>query len=336
MAKALGDLVKGLREDRGWTQADLAREARISLRSTGRIEGASGPLKIRPDTLVRAANALGRAPEELLKLAGIKLKGAKLDRVVRQHIDLGPPLAYGERKTAAGLLEEAYRRMQERGGPALLCLSISSDRSIENRETFPILRKLIEAGLFIAVTSPYPSGAEADARFSPLPNLNAFYNAVFARVRGAAGQLKSMAPTGRKNQIAVMRLAGSQADEGQGFHLAPPIMGMVDRRPCMFYFPEVEAKGLPPDVIIAAYMRFGGGRADHWLVSYPSTGDIYEQERASNAMENWMDYFHGVVAQWRREKGWVQESTSNPFWVRYEDPAWDVGTAEQRLDEPPR
>lgn len=64
---ALGLRVRGLREQRGWTRAELAERSGLSVRFIARIEGGDGNVSVvRLDALARA---LGRGADELLRPA---------------------------------------------------------------------------------------------------------------------------------------------------------------------------------------------------------------------------------------------------------------------------
>jgi transcriptional regulator with XRE-family HTH domain len=305
MPQRLGELVRSLRVARTWTQADLAREAGVSLRTVVRVEAAKGTLKIRPEPLVRIAYALGRPAEELLELAGIELTGEKLRQLTRERVVLGGPLAHAERMPPVAYLERILAKMTERRGPALLCISVANDRAIDNPQTTAVMSGLLEAGLYIAVSSPYPSGSYVAASRSGIPNLARFYNSVFGRVCGIATFLQDLVPE-RAHQVVVVKLNGQPSvAERQMFRLAAPSIGITDHRPCLFYFPAavVEERKYASEVELASYMRFGGERPDHWLVVYPSPGNLEEQERASDSRDNWLDYFRDVIRQWEAASG---------------------------------
>lgn len=62
-AWAMGNL-KLLRTKKGWTQRDLAANAKVNVGTVSRLERGSGPLP-EATTVVKLATALGVAPEAL-------------------------------------------------------------------------------------------------------------------------------------------------------------------------------------------------------------------------------------------------------------------------------
>jgi transcriptional regulator with XRE-family HTH domain len=62
-AWAMGNL-KLLRTKKGWTQQDLATNAKVNVGTVSGLERGSGPLP-KATTVVKLATALGVAPEEL-------------------------------------------------------------------------------------------------------------------------------------------------------------------------------------------------------------------------------------------------------------------------------
>ncbi len=72
MGKTIGERVRGTREQRVWTQEQLAQAAGMSLIAVKRVEGdkhARGP---RPTTVQRLAAALGVEPRWLVSGVGRK------------------------------------------------------------------------------------------------------------------------------------------------------------------------------------------------------------------------------------------------------------------------
>jgi transcriptional regulator with XRE-family HTH domain len=61
----VGDRIKVLRERKGWLQRELAKAARLPLRTVGRIE--RGEVDVRLSTLAKIAHALGVAPTDLVQ-----------------------------------------------------------------------------------------------------------------------------------------------------------------------------------------------------------------------------------------------------------------------------
>lgn len=63
-ARFVGDSIKQLREQHAWFQRDLAKAARLPLRTIGRIE--RGEVDVRLSTLTKIAKALRKQPKDLL------------------------------------------------------------------------------------------------------------------------------------------------------------------------------------------------------------------------------------------------------------------------------
>ena len=60
----IGERIRALREARGWFQRDLAKAAKLPVRTIGRIE--RGDVDVRLSTLDRIAKALGESLKNLL------------------------------------------------------------------------------------------------------------------------------------------------------------------------------------------------------------------------------------------------------------------------------
>lgn len=63
----IGDVVRELRAERGWSQDDLVREARVSKATVQNIE--TGKFSPRQDTLRKVAGAFGKTPQDILTAA---------------------------------------------------------------------------------------------------------------------------------------------------------------------------------------------------------------------------------------------------------------------------
>ena len=116
MATRLGEKIKTLREERGWTQNELSRRATIARTNLASIE--TGKVKNpSTNTLLRLARAFGIRPEELYEAAGY-IKNAKAayqykespqEAIDRLKLALPKPVPFYEdyEPHAAGLREPA-------------------------------------------------------------------------------------------------------------------------------------------------------------------------------------------------------------------------------------
>jgi transcriptional regulator with XRE-family HTH domain len=98
----IGDVVRKLRDGKGWTQADLAREASLDITAVNRLEKRSEKSEQR--TIYRVANALGISVADLYAHA----EPASLSSEQREWLALLTKLA-PERK--ALVLQVAQREM---------------------------------------------------------------------------------------------------------------------------------------------------------------------------------------------------------------------------------
>lgn len=64
LEQQIGDRIRALRDGRAWFQKDLAKAARLPVRTIGRIE--RGEVDVRLSTLHRIAKALGHDAKDLL------------------------------------------------------------------------------------------------------------------------------------------------------------------------------------------------------------------------------------------------------------------------------
>ena len=65
LEQQIGDRIRALREGKGWFQEDLAKAARLTTRTIGRIE--RGEVDVRLSTLDRIAKALGEPLKALFQ-----------------------------------------------------------------------------------------------------------------------------------------------------------------------------------------------------------------------------------------------------------------------------
>jgi hypothetical protein len=299
------------------------------VRTINRFEKTSGRIHLKPEAIARLAHALGRPVDDFLELAAITLPGEKLKTLKDQNVFLGAPLSHAQRRLPVDFLHEVLTKMN--GLPALLCVSVTSDRAIDNPDTNPIMMQLLRAGLWIAITSPYPNGGYIAAHRHRMPGLTRYYNSVFGRACSLANQLKRLVPE-RERQIAVMRLAPQPTGESEApFRLAEVAISVTDNRPCIFYYPKNDKAETPSDVQIATYLRIGGARPDHWVISYPSEGSSDEQERAADTRDVWWDYFLDIISAWeggRCDGRWgLDPKDLKRFWQLYE-PDQQLGQEE--------
>ena len=64
LEQQIGERIRALRDTKGWFQKDLAKAARLPIRTIGRIE--RGEVDVRLSTLNRIAKALGEPLKNLL------------------------------------------------------------------------------------------------------------------------------------------------------------------------------------------------------------------------------------------------------------------------------
>lgn len=71
-----GRHIRAARALLGWAQSDLARKARVALRTVRRMEGFDGPVGARTDTLGKVAGVLQKAGVEFLNddQPGVRLR----------------------------------------------------------------------------------------------------------------------------------------------------------------------------------------------------------------------------------------------------------------------
>jgi transcriptional regulator with XRE-family HTH domain len=64
LEQQIGGRIRAVRDGKGWFQKDLAKAARLPIRTIGRIE--RGEVDVRLSTLNRIAKALGQDAKDLL------------------------------------------------------------------------------------------------------------------------------------------------------------------------------------------------------------------------------------------------------------------------------
>lgn len=94
-------------EQRGWSQAELARRADVSRPLVTRT--LSGDMPASADFCIKVAQALGEAPEKILRLAGILPASADDDPTLAELQDIVKNLPPSQRKEALRYLRYLYQ-----------------------------------------------------------------------------------------------------------------------------------------------------------------------------------------------------------------------------------
>lgn len=84
---ALGDMIREAREERGWTQDELAERLGVARQTVGRWETGGGVPNI-PDQFNSVVSALGLSAEEALLAMGVRVYPPAAARLPRDLIDV--------------------------------------------------------------------------------------------------------------------------------------------------------------------------------------------------------------------------------------------------------
>ena len=99
-------------EKRGWSYRELARRANISNALVSRT--LSGDMKASADFCIKVAQALGEAPEKVLRLAGIlPASPASDDSILQELIDLARSLPREDQKEILEYVRFRYQRRKD-------------------------------------------------------------------------------------------------------------------------------------------------------------------------------------------------------------------------------
>jgi len=100
-------------ENRHWSQRELARQSGVSQALVWQV--LSGDVTPSADFCIKVAQALGEAPEKVLRLAGILPPGpASDDSTLQELMELARSLPPGQRKEALRYLRYLYQSGKEK------------------------------------------------------------------------------------------------------------------------------------------------------------------------------------------------------------------------------
>lgn len=299
---SLGKALIKARTAKGLSQIDLARASGVSPRTIAKIEREGGA---RFDAVIRLARALAEPAENWLALAGREVSQEKI-RSVLTH-DRRAPESHFEHleRTPVQFFEDVIAQLKDRGAPALLCACVTTrPATLVNPAVRQKFQELLDAGVTLAVCSPYPHPSAIPRRhYTERTALVALYTQVFGWTRELGAQLGAAAP-GKSNQVRVFFprccVASDESSTDHPAHpayLVPPPLGLVDYRPALVKYAR-SAAGQPEKLELGTYVRYGRGRPDQWMMLYPREGDEEDQARSNEALETWRDYFSDILRAW--------------------------------------
>ena len=193
----LAALLKTNRENKGWSQTELARQSRVSTRTIVDVESGKQE-KPRPDVVVRLAKALGQEPSAWLQIAGHgSMASAKMERIIRET---GRVQFQGEIDPAE-FFNSLRDRLQPKQ-PVLICVAYPSvPGSIHRLDVQRILVDLFNKGLWVAMICPFPRITNIETGKNPA--LSRHYRDVYGHVVSLARELRSKLPPEKQKQLAL-------------------------------------------------------------------------------------------------------------------------------------
>ncbi|MCX6925085.1 MAG: helix-turn-helix transcriptional regulator [Verrucomicrobia bacterium] len=298
----LGEALAKARGEKGWSQQTLSEKARVSSRTVFMLEKGERA-KARADVVVKLATAVGKDPEDWLKLAG--LKDFPREEVERIQGGLGSFKLKGESDPVA-FFQGLKKKVAERKWPVAFCAAYTSlPGAVHRQDVRQYFVDLLNGGLVgVALVSPYPHVPAAVQ--SAKPYLAAYYSAVQNEVLRLALELKRAV----SNEDAAKRLAvyaPMRHDEGKVRFDCPPTPGLGEYRTALLkhFCPEA------PEVSeyeLVNWTRLTGDNKDRILRVFPPAEPEY-QENAYNLVLRWEDYFRELLecCEPGKKRFWTRE-----------------------------
>lgn len=293
--ETLAKAVKEARREKKWTQGELARKSEVSLRTISLVEKKSHVPG--PEAVIRLATALGESPQIWLALAKHDPERHRVSAVARFPGEADPPVYF------EGLLQALQTSEQ-----ILMCPSYNTAPGALNRpDVFAKIVELVNKGLWLAMTVPYPRATQLPERKT---RLMLFYQNVFTHVQGLAEDLRTAVDHDKRERV---NLFVPKISTPSGvFPMIAPTLGLGEYRPTFVKF----AKTLTdrPTEELGAWFKLAGEEKDRWIPIYPDAGLTAKGAQTIQAFSCWRDYFSDIIEVWEKlvqqndQKGWRGET----------------------------
>ena len=293
---SLGAYLKRAREQKAWSQVDLALEARVSTRTIVALETGKANA-LRTDVIVRLARALDRDPKTCLALSGSKDVGEeKLNRAVRAA---GGFRFRGEMDPGeffSGMLDELSDSK-----PRLMCVCYPSGPGTNHRpDVRNLLVKALKKGLTLALVCPFPH-AGASIENAEKPSLIRCYRDVYDHIILLARDLTERLPRDRKERLAVFV---PQQQRGMIYWTMPPMGVSKVRQTLIKRFSDAEDED--SELQLVAWVELIQDQKDRMVEIYPTEA----KDRARiEVLRCWREYLSEIIDTFDVHKGWTRRTS---------------------------
>jgi len=285
----LAEVLSEKRRWKGWTQGELARKSGVSLRTISLVERGHIP---GPQIITELANTLGTDPKHWIQLGGhVETRSSAVARFPGE-ID---PHVYFD-----GLLA-ALPTSQ----PILMSPCYTSvPGALHRPDIFGKLIQLVNGGLWVAMTFPYPVITQETGRKT---RLLLFYRNVLTQMKGLAEDLRSAVAPEKKECINIF-VPKLTAPEG-ALPTVMPTLGLGEYRPTYVKFARPVHR---PAEELAAWFKLAGDEKDRWVPIFPDAGLMATGAQNIQAFNCWRDFFSDIIEQWDQlstransRRGWL-------------------------------
>jgi transcriptional regulator with XRE-family HTH domain len=287
--------LKKSRQEKGWSQLDLATESKVSTRTIVGLETAKAKMP-RADVIVRLAHALGRDAKRWLALTGHSNLGEdQLERTVRA--------AGGFRFRGEMDPGEFFSKMLDDlsdAKPCVMCVCYPSAPGTNHRpDVRNILVKALQRGLTLALICPFPNTKDSIEN-SEKPSLTRYYREVYEHIILFARDLTKRLAPNRQDRVAVF----VPQDRPAGTYWEMPPMGVSKVRQALIQrFTGAEDEDA--DLQLVAWVELVQDQKDRMVEIYPT--ETRDRDRLE-VLRCWKDYLAEIMGTCdvRRGKAWTQ------------------------------
>ena len=291
-------LLKSAREERGWSQTELAKRSRVALRTIVNIERSQTGRRVRFDVVIRLAAALEKPPPAWLKLAGHE---GTSDEVVAQVLKKAGILGFYGEDDPSNFFKMLEDRVKN-SWPVVVSMTYCTFSEFAHQEVLAQnISRLANGGrLFLALVCAYPKVADLGAQEKP--TLSSVYLQVRSEVIGLTKAIKAKIKPEFQKHVACFSLMALK--EPTCF----PQVGLSHFRQILIEsHPD---HGSKPDTAVfdlSTWISFFLDEKERWIRIYPTLEILKSREDSFRRIcSAWKDYVLEIHRGCNLERGWTQ------------------------------
>ncbi len=312
----LGKRVRDARANERLSLSGLATRARVSIHTIIALEAAADDAaaafsrrrrSIRRDVAVRLAHGLNKDPIEWVKLFGHVISQNETDTIINQVRRSHAGVFRNPESKPVAYFESVLQRLKNHNKPvpSIMFVSYTSmPRAAESSDVRQLITKCIRAGMWLAMTIPYPIGI----RRSNITPLRDFYTEVFVSTLKLAMTLQQDLGKEYANRVALFVPKDNR-------HPTVPPLRLTEYRPALLSTADSNGES-DRSYEFGVWLRLGEGAEDTWLQVYPIKGEDCAVKRAAETMRIWQIYFQDIEMAWcpLEKRGWDESLLQD--WIR--------------------